>query len=173
MPQNKPQPQNLSPKTEKGFLDPAKRLPNKEQELRELSLDELKERFLHTYQKEAILLETDDKEKQKEELIIDILNGSPAAPAPRQQPEGAPLPKAEKGDKKVKSKDGRDHIIKEANLEKVTVRQVVVQELNGGIVEVPNTEQIQTYDPDYFQKLLDDKFFSESRMRIEILHDPR
>jgi hypothetical protein len=51
----------------------------------------------------------------------------------------------------------------------VVVRQVQVQQLNNGMVEVPNTESIQTYYPEQFDELRESNFFSESKLKIEIL----
>lgn len=58
-------------------------------------------------------------------------------------------------------------------LSKVVVRQVKVERAsNGEMVRLQSTASIQTYDPDYYQKLLKDNFFSESRMEVEVLHRP-
>jgi hypothetical protein len=45
--------------------------------------------------------------------------------------------------------------------------------MNGGVVEVPNTRTLQTYDPVFFERMLKENFFSESQMKYEIKHDPR
>ena len=62
----------------------------------------------------------------------------------------------------------------------VVVYQCKVEVMNGGMVEVPNTHQLQTYTPEMFDKLNEgDKkkdippFFSESKMKVLVLHDPR
>jgi hypothetical protein len=61
---------------------------------------------------------------------------------------------------------------------KVCVYQCQIEQMNGGQVEVPNTHQLQTYDPKTFEKLSADEkgkpsFFSESKMKVVVLHDPR
>lgn len=155
------------------MLDPAEVRKNREQELNESSLEDLKEHYRTTYHKEPELVETDDEDTQKKNLIIDILAGSPAPPSPRQEPEGAPLEEEEeRGDKRVKLKNGREHVIKASNLDHVVVRQVQVQRVGNDVVELPSTEQIQAYHPEQFQKMVDDKFFSDSNMRVEVLHKP-
>jgi hypothetical protein len=53
----------------------------------------------------------------------------------------------------------------------VVVRQVTVRQENGGMYEVPNTETVQTYYKDQFEKLVDDGFFSESKLKIEVLQE--
>jgi hypothetical protein len=62
----------------------------------------------------------------------------------------------------------------------VCVWQCKVEPLNGGMVEVPNTHQLQTYDPATYDKMVngDPKgnippFFAESKMKVVVLHDPR
>jgi hypothetical protein len=57
--------------------------------------------------------------------------------------------------------------------DKMIVEQWEVAQLNGGLVEVPNTRMIQTYDPIFFQKMIKDNFFSETSWKYEIKHDPR
>ncbi len=51
----------------------------------------------------------------------------------------------------------------------VVVRQVVVNEENGGMYEVPNTETLQTYTKEKFEELQRNNFFTESKMKVEIL----
>jgi hypothetical protein len=53
----------------------------------------------------------------------------------------------------------------------VVVSQVTVRQENGGMYEVPNTETVQTYYKDQFEKLVDDGFFSESKLKIEVLQE--
>lgn len=57
--------------------------------------------------------------------------------------------------------------------DKVIVEQWKVAFLNGGLVEEPGTRSTQTYDPDFFEGMLDRNFFSESQYKYEIKHDPR
>lgn len=61
---------------------------------------------------------------------------------------------------------------------KVCVYQCQIDQMNGGVVEIPNTHQLQTYDPALYEKLIKDEkgkpsFFSESKMKVVVLHDPR
>jgi hypothetical protein len=53
----------------------------------------------------------------------------------------------------------------------VVVRQVSVKQENGGMYEVPNTETVQTYYKDQFDQLVKDGFFSESKLKIEVLQE--
>lgn len=74
--------------------------------------------------------------------------------------------------------DDKEHKLPSDWKNKVCVWQCIIQSLGGGIVEVPNTHQLQTYDPASFDKLSADEkgkpsFFSESKMRVKVLHDPR
>jgi hypothetical protein len=57
--------------------------------------------------------------------------------------------------------------------DKVIVEQWEVAQLNGGLVEVPNTRMVQTYEPMFFERMLKENFFSESSWKYEIKHDPR
>jgi hypothetical protein len=162
-----------SPSQQQGkVLDPAEVRKNKEQELKGLSVKELEERYYNTYHTEYVPLETDDEEKLKNDLVGKIIAGSPWPPSPSQEPGGAPIDKGAKGDKKVKSKSGREFTISADNQGMVVVRQVQVQRVQNDLVELPSTEQVQTYYPDQFDKMLKDNFFSDSGMRVEILHKP-
>lgn len=73
----------------------------------------------------------------------------------------------------VELKDGRKQLITGDLEDMVVVRQVNLTEINGGVVEIPNTEQIQSYRPEVFNKMLKDKFFSDSKIRVELINDPR
>jgi hypothetical protein len=72
----------------------------------------------------------------------------------------------------------KEHLLPADWAKKVCVFQCQIDQLNGGIVEIPNTHQLQTYDPATFEKLSKDEkgkpsFFSESKMKVTVLHDPR
>ena len=61
----------------------------------------------------------------------------------------------------------------------VVVHQCGIEQMNGGVVEVPNTHTLQTYAPDVFDRLSNadlkqaTSFFSESKMKVVVLHEPR
>jgi hypothetical protein len=106
-------------------------------------------------------------------------------PNPSQNPEQeAAAAKPEKASKAAKpekedatffgagDKD-KQYPIASVNKDQVVVRQVNVQLLNGGMVEVPNTMAIQTYNPKIYDQLLKNNFFGESKIKVEVLHDPR
>jgi hypothetical protein len=145
---------------------PSRKL-SREEELRKLSRKELTARYLATYQKDA------DPEATDEDLVTDILAASPEPPATRMPATGAEETEKVRGTKKVKNKAGQEFEITPDLQDKVVIWQEQVQMLNGGLVGIPNTDMLQSYDPAYFTKLLKDNFFGESKMRIEILHDPR
>jgi hypothetical protein len=60
-----------------------------------------------------------------------------------------------------------------ANKGQVVVEQWQIGEANGGAYEVPNTKVVQTYSKEKFQELQDNNFFTDSRMGIKILHQPK
>jgi hypothetical protein len=72
----------------------------------------------------------------------------------------------------------KKHLLPADWAKKVCVFQCQIEQMNGGQVEVPNTHQLQTYEPAHYDKLIADEkgkpsFFSESKMKVTVLHDPR
>jgi hypothetical protein len=72
----------------------------------------------------------------------------------------------------------KKHLLPADWAKKVCVFQCQIEQMNGGVVEIPNTHQLQTYDPATYDKLSADakgkpSFFSESKMKVTVLHDPR
>lgn len=63
--------------------------------------------------------------------------------------------------------------------DQVVVWQCKIEQMNSGVVEVPNTHMMQTYSPETYDKLSNadlkqsTSFFSESKMKVVVLHDPR
>lgn len=98
------------------------------------------------------------------------MNYTPAPPAPSFVPEvQTPSGKTYKG------ADGKSFTVSSPVLaDQVVVRQVNIDMLNGGIVEVPNTETVQIYYKDQFEQMSQSKngqpsFFSEGKIKVEIL----
>ena len=72
----------------------------------------------------------------------------------------------------------KKHLLPADWAKKVCVWQCQIEQMNGGQVEIPNTHQLQTYEPKIYEKLIADEkgkpsFFSESKMKVVVLHDPR
>jgi hypothetical protein len=135
------------------------------EELQSLSDAELKERYLATFAKEA------DESLDRDALIVAINDGAPKPPPPEEKTEDT----AEgKGNTFFGNKDSKRSYPLDKTLKgKVVVRQYKVESLNGGMVEVPNTSEVQSYYPEYYEKLLKNNFFGESRMQVEVLHQPK
>jgi hypothetical protein len=140
---------------------------SRREELQELSEKELKELFFNHFGKEP------DENLQAEDLVDQLDAALP--PAPKVAPKKESQPTTTKGSgregaKIFKSKEtGKEFRVTGDISGHVVVRQVKVQELNGGMVEVPYSESIQTYRPEIFEKMQADNFFSESLLKIEIL----
>lgn len=151
---NKPQ-QNLSQN------QPA---PSRSVKLDELTDSALRVRFVNTFQVEPA------KDATREQMITAINDAAPQPPAP-QVDENAPVEEAGKlfGNKDKEKK----FPIRKDWKDKVIVRQVNVTELNGGMIEVPNTEAVQTYDKDFYETMVKNNFFSDSKMKVDILHMPK
>lgn len=139
----------------------------KREELESLSDAELDERYKNTFQ-------TEGPEMSREQVIEAIMGNSPAPGANSITPEDIKAQsepaKDESKSKTFTSKDnGKEYTVQGDTKGLVVVRQVSVDTLNGSMVEVPNTEVIQTYTPEKFQHMLDINFFSDSRMKVEVL----
>ncbi len=130
----------------------------KRQELESLSDSELDERYIAVFA-------TKGPDLEREDVINQIIYNSPAPGAPTL----AVVEDKEDGSRKVKDANGKEHKITADMKGLVVLRQVVVDTLNGGMVEVPNTEQIQTYTKEKFDELNRNNFFTESKMKIEVL----
>lgn len=116
----------------------------------------------------------------RQQLIDSIVDAQPA------DDEDAPGT-AETGDAPAEEVNGpfygnkdkeKKHLLPADWAKKVCVYQCQIDQMNGGVVEIPNTHQLQTYDPAQYTKLSADEkgkpsFFSESKMKVVVLHDPR
>lgn len=148
---------------------PQKLSPNQPEPSRLVKLDELNDsalrvRFVNTFQVEPA------KDMSRESMIAAINDAAPAPPAP-QIDENAPV---EESGKLYGNKDSKkEYPIKKDWKDKVVVRQVKIDMLNGGMIEVPNTEAVQTYDKDYYQTMIDNNFFSDSKLQVTVLHMPK
>lgn len=73
----------------------------------------------------------------------------------------------------------QEHLLPADWSAKVVVSQVSVKNVEGEWVELPSTRQMQTYEPKFFDSLNNSEgesgksFFSESNLRVKVLHDPR
>ena len=138
--------------------------PSRSVKLDELTDSALKVRYINTFQVEPA------KEATREQLIAAINDAAPKPPAPEVD-ENAPI---EERGKLYGNKDkDKKYPIKKDWKDKVIVRQVKVDTLNGGMVEVPNTASVQTYDKDQYNSFVDNKFFTDSKMKVEVLHMPK
>ncbi len=130
----------------------------KREELEALSDSALDERYIYAFGSTG-------PEMEREAVIAAIMANTPAPPAPV-------LPEEEVAvntTREIKDSNGKSWQITPDTKGSIVVRQVVVQELNGGMVEVPNTETLQTYTKETFDRLQEQGFFEESKMKVEIL----
>jgi hypothetical protein len=127
-----------------------------------------------------VIGETPDDALTKQQLIDAIAAAVLPAPSETQQadviiPESVPFVSGPFfGNKDFDKK----HKLPADWAKKVCVYQCQIEQLNGGVVEVPNTHQLQTYEPATYDRLSADEkgkpsFFSESKMKVVVLHDPR
>jgi hypothetical protein len=138
-------------------------VPSRIKELNGLSDTELKERYVATFAKDP------EEATTRDQMVAAINDAAPKPPPPVIDPEET----EEQGGKIYGNKDKQKRYpIDETWKKKVIVRQVKVEANNGGMVEVPNTEQVQTYDPVYYDTLIKNNFFGESKMKVEVLHQP-
>jgi hypothetical protein len=141
-------------------------------ELEELSDKDLDELYFNTFGKEA---NEHLDQKTKIDQIESQLPEPPKA-LPRELVEKAnPTSKAELKRTQTtvftSSQTGKEFKMTGDLSGHVVVRQVSVKQENGGMYEVPNTETVQTYYKDQFDKLVEDGFFSESKLKIEVLQE--
>lgn len=145
---------------------------SRRKELESYSESDLRDLYYTTFAREA------DENLTHEQLVLLIDNGAVPAPnvAGNKNTEEAETKKAA-GAKKAgytifkSSETGKEFKMSGDVSGHVVVRQVSVQQLNGGMVEIPNTETVQSYSKEMFDKLMEDKFFSESQLKIEILQN--
>lgn len=134
----------------------------KRQELEALTDAALDEKY------EQVFL-TKGPEMSREAVIDALMEHTPTPPTLTPEAE-EPAPKGNtffgKGDKDQK------YPIDNANKNHVVARLVRVEQNNGGMIEVPNTEQVQTFYPEQFDQLVKDEFFSKSMLKVDILHKP-
>lgn len=66
-----------------------------------------------------------------------------------------------------------------ADAGKVVVHQCNIEQMGTGVVEVPGTHMLQTYSPEDYDRYAgvdkpgERSFFTESKMKVVVLHDPR
>lgn len=151
---NKPQ-QNLSQNQPE---------PSRLVKLDELTDSALRVRYVNVFQVEP------PKDMKREDIITAVNEAAPKPPAPTID-ENEPVEEAGKlyGNKDSK----KQYPIKKDWKDKVIVRQVNVTELNGGMIEVPNTEALQTYDKPYYETMVKNNFFTDSKMKVDVLHMPK
>lgn len=56
--------------------------------------------------------------------------------------------------------------------EMVVVRQVPTRVVEGELVELKGQAIVQVYKPEVYQRMVKDKFFSESKLKVKVLHKP-
>lgn len=155
-------------------INPDPPAKTRREELEQKSDKELDELYFTTFGKEP------DENLRAEDKIDQIEANLPVpprvVPASQVEPPTTPTTKprsaAERKQAKrttFRTKEGREFTLTGDIEGFVVVRQVQVQELNGGMVEVPNTESVQTYYPEQFEQMRDNNFFSESKLKIEVL----
>gem|GEM_PF-4683084 len=116
-------------------------------------------------------------------MDFDELSGDPGDQEETEDPVITETPDPVKPDGKIYGNQDKEkrcnqdkekrYPLKKDWLKKIVVRQLSVERAsNGEMIRLQSTAAIQTYDPAYFNKLLKDNFFSESRMEVEVLHRP-
>lgn len=126
-----------------------------------------------------LLGEAPDDSLTRQQLIDAIVEAQPAADesAPAVD-ETIPAPVEVSGSFYGNKDKEKKYLLPKDWAKKVCVFQCQIEQMNGGVVEIPNTHQLQTYDPAQYTKLSADEkgkpsFFSESKMKVVVLHDPR
>ncbi|HRE52239.1 MAG TPA: hypothetical protein PK339_12505 [Flavitalea sp.] len=112
---------------------------------------------------------------QNDVMDFDELSGDPGDQEETEDPVITETPDPVKPDGKIYGNQDKEkrYPLKKDWLKKIVVRQLSVERAsNGEMIRLQSTAAIQTYDPAYFNKLLKDNFFSESRMEVEVLHRP-
>jgi hypothetical protein len=152
-------------------IEPEGPAKSRREGLQELSENELDELYFSTFGAEPMEgLSPDEKIDQIESRLQDA-----PKTLPRDQTADQPKPRTKAEAKQAKksvftSKEtGKKFELNGDQSGYVVVRQVQVQQLNNGMVEVPNTESIQTYYPEQFDALVESNFFSESKLKVEVL----
>jgi phenylalanyl-tRNA synthetase alpha subunit len=152
-------------------IEPAAPAKSRHEGLQELSEKELDELYFSTFGAEPLEgLSPEEKIEQIESRLQDAPKALPKK-ATADQPKPSTKAEAKQAKKTVftSKETGKKFELNGDHSGYVVVRQVQVQQLNNGMVEVPNTESIQTYYPEQFDALIDSNFFSESKMKIEVL----
>ena len=157
---------------------------NSNQPNRSLSLQELNKKNKADLQAiySEVFGDAADESLTKQQLIDAIVAAQPAdvqPPVEDAAPEiEAPVASAPTGPFYGNKDDEKRFKLPKDWAKQVCVYQCQIEQMNGGVVEIPNTHQLQTYDPATYDKLSADakgqpSFFSESKMKVVILHDPR
>jgi hypothetical protein len=55
----------------------------------------------------------------------------------------------------------------------LVVFQEKVKLVEGNLLALPNQSGLQTYNPEQFEQMTENNFFSDSELRVTVLHDPR
>jgi hypothetical protein len=152
---------------------------NSNQQNHSLSLQELQKKNKADLQAvySEVIGEEPDEAFTKQQLIDAIVAAPVVNPAPPVEGSG-PIVAAPTGPFYGNRDEDKKHLLPADWAKKVCVFQCQIEQMNGGQVEVPNTHQLQTYDVKTFEKLIADEkgkpsFFSESKMKVVVLHDPR
>jgi hypothetical protein len=159
---------------------------NSNQQSRSLNLQDLSKKNKPELQAicKELLGEEPHESLTRQQLIDAIVAAQPAADENAQAPaapaaeETIPAPEEVSGPFYGNKDEDKKHLLPADWAKKVCVYQCQIEQMNGGVVEIPNTHQLQTYDPAYYTKLIADEkgkpsFFSESKMKVVVLHDPR
>lgn len=131
----------------------------KRAELEGLSDDALDERYI-------AIFATKGPEMTREQVIDAIMSHSPVPAAPGLSPEKADP--SQKGAAKYKDREGREYLV-QGSEGMVVVRQANLTLVEGQLLELPNTVQVQTYYPERYEELVRTGFFSQSKMKVEEL----
>jgi hypothetical protein len=72
----------------------------------------------------------------------------------------------------VTDSEGKAWQIGEPGPNDYVVKQWAERFENGGVFKVPNTAQVQTYNAEMYEKMIEDNYFEEANMGYEVIQEP-
>lgn len=134
-----------------------------------MSDEELKKRWLEVYPEAEF-----DENANRDELIAAIISGTEEIPGPR----GIVNEEDEEDEVFGDLDEDQEHAIpkgitsQENWQDNVVVWQVPTRVVEGELVELKGQGIVQSYEPEMYKRLVKQKFFSESKLRMKVLNRP-
>jgi hypothetical protein len=146
---------------------------SKREELGKMEHDDLAEAYRETYQVEP------EEDATDEDLIEAIIAGTEETPSPKDhvlntEVEYEPVFGNQNDEIAIPTQIAVDDQGNETNWrENIVAKLTNTRVVEGEIVELKSTVRYQVFTPDDFDRLLKNKFFSQSRIRVELLNRPK